>query len=438
MSITYQCEQCSRWETVREGRVGTRARCKDCGHEMIVPNTPDLFDDAVDGPLGGASLPRERAAAPATGRPGPASPAPGATARPTVGPAGGGSAGGKAWGGGFGVAGLILFLIIRVALRAPMLRGGGRPPRAPQQIRANPARPVVGDLDAPIVVPRAFPDLGEAREVEPGVLLHEVRLRPDRLPAPPGQSGTLWLYLPKPAEGARRAPGSLPCVLIAPAGSDLLTGMKLAPGDRPEHLPYVRAGFAVLAFELDGADPNANRARPSLASVGAFLRAKAGLANGRVAIAFLKAQVPEVDPGRLFVAGHSSAATFAMLLAENEASLRGCVAYAPAIDLEARFRGAVGGWLRANGLADLFQRFSPRLGEPRLGCPIFLFHAKDDSNISYEDTVACAERLKALGKAVTLDLVDEGEHSDSMLRDGIPRAIAWLKARDAEARPNKE
>ena len=53
MSITYQCEQCSQWHTVRENKVGTRARCRDCGHEMTVPSTPDLFDDALDGPRGG-------------------------------------------------------------------------------------------------------------------------------------------------------------------------------------------------------------------------------------------------------------------------------------------------------------------------------------------------------------------------------------------------
>jgi hypothetical protein len=34
---------------------------------------------------------------------------------------------------------------------------------------------------------------------------------------------------------------------IAHAGALLYHGITLAEGDRPEHLPYVRAGFAIIA-----------------------------------------------------------------------------------------------------------------------------------------------------------------------------------------------
>jgi hypothetical protein len=43
--------------------------------------------------------------------------------------------------------------------------------------------------------------------------------------------------------------------MIAGAGSSLITRMDPGDGDRPEHLPHVRAGFAALADELDGALP---------------------------------------------------------------------------------------------------------------------------------------------------------------------------------------
>jgi hypothetical protein len=42
-------------------------------------------------------------------------------------------------------------------------------------------------------------------------------------------------------------------------------------------------------------------------------------------------------------------------------------------------------------------------------------------------TEACAERLEALGKPVTLVIVRSGGHYDSMIRGGIPRGIAWLQ-----------
>ncbi len=270
------------------------------------------------------------------------------------------------------------------------------------------------------------------REVEPGVQLHEVELHDDN-PALPGHSGKLWLYLPT-TRGAR-PPASLPCVLIAPAGSaTCLTGMKLAPDDRPEHLPYARAGFAVLAFELDGADPFPNPRGLPVPSVQAFLRARAGLVNGEVARAFLKAKVPEVDLGRLYVAGHSSAATFALLLAEHTRFVKGCVAYAPVVDLAARVDVARQNRLRMLGVDDLFTRLSPRAGESKLSCPVFLFHSRDDGFVPFEQTEAFAERLRSMDKPVMLELVDEGDHSESMLKQGIPRGVAWLKARDAEVR----
>ncbi len=419
MSITYQCEQCGQWHTVREGKVGTRARCKVCDHEMTVPNTPDLLDDAIDGPRGGAAPPQWQQTQAAT--------AP--VARPAPSPAGD-EASGKLWGGGLGVAGFVLFLVIRLALQ-----GAGARPRRPRPGMPPPQivlqQPRV-DLNAPVELPRTFPDLGPPREVERGVELREVGLH-DAQPLLPGHSGKLWLYTP--ATRAARPPASLPCVLIAPAGSTCLTGMRLAPGDRPEHLPYVRAGFAVLAFELDGAvDVPDPRGMLPASSIEAFLRARAGLVNGEVARAFLRAKVPEVDLGRLYVAGHSSAATFALLFAEHTHFVKGCVAYAPVVDVAARVDVARAARIRRFGLGDVFTRFSPRAGESRLSCPVFLFHSRADEDVPFEQTEAFAERLRSLDKPVALELVDEGDHYDSMIKQGIPRGVAWLKARDAEVR----
>ena len=167
-------------------------------------------------------------------------------------------------------------------------QGNQRParPRVLNPMPALPNRqpmmepPPLLNLKAPIDVPKSFPDLGPGREIEPGIMLYEIRLRPDanRQPPPPGQSGRLWLYLPKPPHG-EIAPKSLPCVLLAPAGSNLLTGMKLAADDRPEHLPYLKAGFAVLAFDLDGAEPNRRGDFP-WQNMLAFLKSRSGLANG--------------------------------------------------------------------------------------------------------------------------------------------------------------
>jgi dienelactone hydrolase len=384
---------------------------------MTVPNTPDLFDDAVDGPRGGAApLLRSRPTATAT--------------RPASGS--GGEASGGVWGGALGIAGIILFVVLRMALHGPVFGGRPRPPRRPPQVAPQIViQPV--DLDGPIALPSTFPDLDPPREVEPGVYFQEVQL-PGGRPSAPGHSGRMWLFLPAAKGGGRPAPGSLPCVLFAPAGSSGLTGMKLADGDRPEILPYVRAGFAVLAFELDGAEPDGARrgGLPPWPSMQAFLRARAGLVNGEVALAFLRAKVPEVDRGRLYVAGHSSAATFALVFAEHSRDLKGCVAYAPDVDIAAHLDAARLDGLRRRGLGPLFTRFSPRDGEGDLSCPVYLFHARDDDQLPSAATAAFADRLRGMGKAVTFDLADGSNHYETMIRDGLPRGVAWLKARDAE------
>jgi acetyl esterase/lipase len=290
---------------------------------------------------------------------------------------------------------------------------------APTAIRAAAA-----DQDGPIETP-PLPDVGPGRAIEPGVTFHEIRLPGG---TKPGFAGKLWLYLP----AGDHADHSLPCVLITAGGSSLLKGMELTDGARVEQLPYVRAGFVVLAYELDGALPlgrGASQAEMGQAMI-RFLAARAGLVNAHIALQFVLKRVPQVDPRRIYTAGHSSAATTAMLFAEREPSIRGCAAYAPAINV-ARYLGAASVQaLDAAGLADLAVRHAPINHEAELRCPILLFHARDDMTLPVAETEASAERLRALGKSVTLVIVPSGGHYESMLREGIPRGIAWLQELD--------
>ena len=110
--------------------------------------------------------------------------------------------------------------------------------------------------------------------------------------------------------------------------------MKLADGDVAEHLPYARAGYAVLAFDVDGMLANRQNPTPEaiFEAAGRFQAAQAGLVNAHIALEYVLAKVPEVDPKRITVAGHSSAGTLAVLFAEHEPRLRSCLAYAPVDD----------------------------------------------------------------------------------------------------------
>jgi dienelactone hydrolase len=262
------------------------------------------------------------------------------------------------------------------------------------------------------------PPLGPAQDLKGGIAWHQVHLIRNQVPM------RVWVYLPA------KAAGKAPCVLIAPAGSPLFVGMKLSPGDQKEHLPYVRAGFAVVSFDLDG--PMSDRATDQqvIAAATAFRSADAGVANARAALDYVLEKVPQIDANRVYIAGHSSAGTLALLAASKEPRIKGCIAYAPCTDVVKRLTSqpAYAGLSRAlPWMAAFLSDSSPRTHVAGLKCPVFLFHATDDTNVPVGETVAFANDLKRSNPRVTLEQVPRGGHFDAMIKDGIPKGIDWLQ-----------
>jgi len=278
-----------------------------------------------------------------------------------------------------------------------------------------------------VAVP-SFPDRGPLAPIDPQVHSTTISLGAQGgFYSSPGMGGKLILYLPP----GQHQPQSLACILITGAGSDLLTGMTLSEEDEPEHLPYVEAGFAVLAYELDGPNlDDSGDAEAMKPAYEAFKASRAGLVNARNALEYVLAKVPEVNPKKIFAAGHSSAATHALLFAEHEPRLAGVIAYAPAVNLPKRF----GLLLRVlatemPGVVDFATQSSPHTHRERLKCPTFLFHAEDDSTCPIAETKALKKQLEKQGTDVTLVTADSGDHYDSMIDEGIPSAIEWLSKR---------
>jgi fermentation-respiration switch protein FrsA (DUF1100 family) len=172
-----------------------------------------------------------------------------------------------------------------------------------------------------------------------------------------------------------------------------------------------------------------------------FLAARAGLDNAHVAMEFLKARVPQVDPNRIYAAGHSSAATTALLVAANEPGIAGCVAFAPCVDLMGRFQRATGdaeGVIRGlegsvPGARALFTTYAPVENLGRIACPVFLLHAEDDANVPIADSRLVVERCRP-GQVAMVN-VAAGGHYEPMIRGGIDRAIQWLKEQGARPVP---
>jgi dienelactone hydrolase len=282
-----------------------------------------------------------------------------------------------------------------------------------------------------IAIP-AFPELGTPQLVpQTEVALYSVEFgTANRGTSQPASLMRLRLYLP-PGDHASK---SLGCVLVGPAGTNLLTGNDVDdPNYHSEALPYALAGYAVVVYSLDGALPpgsdgsNDNDLRNAYRG---FSAAYAGLANSRAAMEFVLSKVAHVDPQRIFAAGHSSAGTLSILFAEHEPRLKGCIAYAPCVDVEDRV-GMItripGVDTQLPGIVDFVKRSSPKTHVARLSCPLFLFGALDDTNVGIDSLRRFSDQLKGLNRTVEFQTVPAGGHYESMVNPGISLAIQWLR-----------
>ena len=154
------------------------------------------------------------------------------------------------------------------------------------------------------------------------------------------------------------------------------------------------------------------------------MQADGGIADGRRALDYALENIPEIDPNRIIAAGHSSAATIALQLARGESRVTACVAYAPCADTAS--------WLKAElpqleatapGFDAFIRRTSPLQHASDLKKPCFLFLAADDDVIDLQAAREFARR--AAGS--NLSEGSSGGHYDSMIADGIPRALKWLE-----------
>jgi dienelactone hydrolase len=276
---------------------------------------------------------------------------------------------------------------------------------------------------APAAVPAPdFPALPEPHSPVPYVNFYIVHLEGSG----PGRPMQLDIYLPVGRHDAK----SLPCVFIAPAGNGNHGG-KVADGDRPEHLPYVQAGFAVVAYELSGSPDDPNKKSYTYGEmkrpVSEFVHADGGVVNGQNAIDYVLKMVPEVDPAQLFACGHSSAASVALNFARAEKRIRACCAYAPQPDYE-KWLGDPKWDTFVPGYTAFLAKESPLAHVADFDCPVYLFHADDDSMVPLAAEQNFADAMKAAGKQITFERVPTGDHYQSMIVQGIPGGIQFMES----------
>ena len=159
-----------------------------------------------------------------------------------------------------------------------------------------------------------------------------------------------------------------------------------------------------------------------------FKNADFGVKDALDALQVALATYPEIDSKRVYVAGHSSAATLALQIASGADQFRACAAYAPITDVAARLKDSLGNFDQlVPGFSEALRRASPNNRVAAIRCPVFLFHASDDGNVLPESVRTFRDALVAQGKTVNYVLAKSGGHYQSMIREGIPRAIGWFR-----------
>lgn len=384
--IDFYCTQCGRPIQVAEQFAGRSVRCPRCGREMVAPFVLNANGAAPVKPVIAPTPPPVL------------TPPPFAPRRFR-----------RLWAFGIVWAGVMMFCLIKAFIAAPVMQSATLTPAA-QMITAAPSAP-------------QFPELPSPVHLANGVDLYLLQFTGTGAGLPMHAR----LYLPAGDHSVR----TLPCVFIAPAGTRLVYGASLSNDDSPEHLPYVRAGFAVMAYELSG---NLNlpqnapvKYRDLRNPIYQFIAADGGLANARLAIEYVLTKVPQVDPNRLYAAGHSSAGTMALDLAAADTRIRAVAAYAPATDVVGYWGNHLDDLNRAvPGSAAMAAKVSPIQHVSQFNCPVFIFHADDDRTVPNGEVQRFVDEMESAGKSIEFRRAPSGGHYNSMIREGIPQGISFF------------
>ena len=261
------------------------------------------------------------------------------------------------------------------------------------------------------------------QEVAPGVLKDVFRVA--------GSNADVWVYRPEKLPAPKLA-----TVLIAPAGSSLFHGMPLNKGDEAEHIPYVRAGMAVVAYATSGQLKDGASDDEMMSALDAFVRSKGGVLDASAALRAAAERHSFIDTARVYAAGHSSAGTLALGVAQSSKILKGCIAYAPATALNGVLLRLAN---RDSELSKTFQAYMQEL-EPlnhieQLNCPVMVFHAADDRLVRSHEIKTYVEALGDHLKAHTFEGVETGGHYNAMIDIGIAKGIDWIGKVEREEGP---
>ncbi len=257
-----------------------------------------------------------------------------------------------------------------------------------------------------------------AAEMPEGVLMRKFTI--------PESQKQVWIYLPADYKERR-----LPCVLIGPAGSPLYHGMSLQDGDSAEHIPYVKAGFAVIAYEISGSVKEGADDLDRMDAMSEFIDSNGGVDDAVAALKYATSRIPAIDPEKIYAAGHSSAATTALALAQASEQVNGVAVYAPPVDLLRLLDPLLPVLEDFDEVGDFLQKFSAYQNAEKITCPVLVFYSSDDELMDSAMIASYVGKLQDSKTPVRLVKADTGGHYQSMIDAGIASGVDWFQRIEA-------
>jgi dienelactone hydrolase len=239
----------------------------------------------------------------------------------------------------------------------------------------------------------------------------------------PGHDSEVRVVLPNPMPTSQ-----VPALVVNGAGAYLFSGMVLSDEDIEPMLPYVEQGFAIVAYETDGCQPSFDR-DPTSADIAQMTRryvaSKAGLINAERALSYALDRFPEIDGDQLYAIGHSSGGKQALLLSTHDERIRGCVAFAPAcqMDFGSKMTVARIGGPDGDHLTREVERSMPIAHAKVTDVPMLLVYSASDRITRPTEVLSYA---KAVGEGAIAVPVKCGGHG-AVPDAGFKLAVAWLR-----------
>lgn len=244
----------------------------------------------------------------------------------------------------------------------------------------------------------------------------------------PGHDSEVRVVLPT----GKRPGEKVPALIVNGAGAYLFSGMVLTDDDIEPMLPYVEKGFAVIAYETDGCQPDMQR-EPNLGEIiqmtRSYVASKAGLVNATRALDYALTQFPEIDQDQIYAIGHSSGGKQALLLAAHDHRIKGVVAFAPAckMDVPTKKTLAQMNVEDAEYLIEEVNRSMPISHAAISRKPVLLFYSQTDQITRPSEVLGYA---KAVGKPAHVIPLQKKQHWE-VPGAAFEVAIAWFRTQGA-------